>query len=405
MKYYRFRIKTTTEAEDVIISAMEEIGLVGAQIEDHVPLSASEKEQQYIYEGAEPDTVITDDGIAYLSFYLSEEELTEVGDNGDGSVLSPAPQGDKQNRPQLSPSVTEIQESINVTLSTLRPHTNIGDGTITLDIMDDADWQDNWKQFFHKFYIDDILILPSWEEDESAGTGTVTHFSPDDEQPSTSAEKRVIVPVPHDSSQPTPAYTLRIDPGTAFGTGAHETTQLCIRALRKYVREGDLILDVGTGSGVLSILALMFGASHAVGTDLDPQVITAVEDNLRRNNIAPDRFDLVMGNLIDDPAVQAEVLRLSSPAAVPATAPDSDPTSPTETAATGYDLVLANILPAVLVPLAPVIPRFLKAGGTYITSGILTERIPEVKAAIEHAGLTVIETTTQGEWNSIVAVY
>ena len=364
MKYYRFRIKTTTEAEDVIISAMEEIGLVGAQIEDHVPLSASEKEQQYIYEGAEPDNVIPDDGIAYLSFYLSEEELTEVGDNGDGSVLSPASQGDKQNRPQLSPSVTEIQGSISSTLAALRPHTNIGEGTITVDIMDDADWQDNWKQFFHKFYIDDILILPSWEEDESV----------------TSAK-----------------YTLRIDPGTAFGTGAHETTQLCIRALRGHLQEGDRILDVGTGSGVLSILALMFGASHAVGTDLDPQVITAVEDNLRRNNIAPDRFDLVMGNLIDDPAVQAEVLRLSSPAAAPATALDS------ETAATGYDLILANILPAVLVPLAPVIPRFIKAGGTYITSGILTERIPEVKTAIEHAGLTVLETTTQGEWNSIVA--
>ena len=270
----------------------------------------------------------------------------------------------------MSPSVTEIRESINLTLAALRPHTNIGEGTITVDIMDDADWQDNWKQFFHKFYIDDILILPSWEEDESV----------------TSAK-----------------YTLRIDPGTAFGTGAHETTQLCIRALRKHLQEGDRILDVGTGSGVLSILALMFGASHAVGTDLDPQVITAVEDNLRRNNIVPDRFDLVMGNLIDDPAVQAEVLRLSSPYAAPATAADSDPTSPTETTATGYDLVLANILPAVLVPLTPVIPRFLKAGGTYITSGILTERIPEVKAAIEHAGLTVLETTTQGEWNSIVS--
>ena len=188
MRWYRFRIKTTTEAEDVIISAMQEIGLEGAQIEDHVPLSASEKEQQYIYEGAEPDNVIPDDGIAYLSFYLSEEELTEVGDNGDGSVLSPASQGDKQNRPQLSPTVNSVQSSINDTLTALRPHTDIGEGTITVDVMDDADWKDNWKQFFHKFYIDDILVLPSWEEDESAGTGTLTHFS---------AEKRVSVPVPH----------------------------------------------------------------------------------------------------------------------------------------------------------------------------------------------------------------
>ena len=260
--------------------------------------------------------------------------------------------------------------------------------------MDDADWQDNWKQFFHKFYIDDILILPSWEEDVTEGLSPVSHFSQHSEQPNQFIQKCDTGTVPSVTST---AYTLHIDPGTAFGTGAHETTQLCIRALRKYLQKGDRILDVGTGSGVLSILALMFGASHAVGTDLDPQVITAVQENLQRNNITPDRFNLVMGNLIDDPAVQAEVLRLSSPAAAPATAPDS------ETAATGYDLILANILPAVLVPLAPVIPRFLKAGGIYITSGILTERIPEVKAAIEQAGLTVIETTTRGEWNSIVA--
>ncbi|MBQ9512823.1 MAG: 50S ribosomal protein L11 methyltransferase, partial [Lachnospiraceae bacterium] len=251
----------------------------------------------------------------------------------------------------------------------------------------DADWKDNWKQFFHKFYIDDILVLPSWEEDESAGTGTMTHFSPDDEQPSTSAEKRVIVPVPHDSSQPAPAYTLRIDPGTAFGTGAHETTQLCIRALRRYLKQNDRVLDVGTGSGVLSILALMFGASRAVGTDLDPQVIPAVAENLARNNIESSRFQLVMGNLIDDVSVQEEVLRQAEK----------------EPGAQGFDLVLANILPAVLVPLTPVIPRFLKKGGTCIMSGILTERIPEVKDAIEHAGLTIIETSTQGEWNAIVS--
>ena len=273
MKYYRFRIKTTVEAEDVIISAMQEIGLEGAQIEDHVPLSAAEKEQQYIYEGAEPDEVIPDDGIAYLSFYVPEDE----GDTGDGFPV----------------------QCIN-------------------------------------------------------------------------AQRTVpCVAAP-------PAHILRIDPGTAFGTGAHETTQLCIRALRKHIKTGDRILDVGTGSGVLSILALMFGASHAVGTDLDPQVITAVADNLERNNIAEESFKLVMGNLIDDAATQ-------------------------EAVGTDYDIVLANILPTVLVPLTPVIPRFLKDGGLYITSGILTERVPEVRGAMEAAGLVIIDNNKQNEWNALIA--
>ena len=335
MKYYRFRIKTTVEAEDVIISAMQEIGLEGAQIEDHVPLSAAEKEQQYIYEGAEPDEVIPDDGIAYLSFYVEDD-------------------------------VPRVTDDINSTLDALRPHVNIGAGTVTVDVMDDADWKDNWKQFFHKFYIDDILILPSWEDVEDGDTG--------DGFPVQCINAQRTVPC---VAAP-PAHILRIDPGTAFGTGAHETTQLCIRALRKHIKTGDRILDVGTGSGVLSILALMFGASHAVGTDLDPQVITAVADNLERNNIAEESFKLVMGNLIDDAATQ-------------------------EAVGTDYDIVLANILPTVLVPLTPVIPRFLKDGGLYITSGILTERVPEVRGAMEAAGLVIIDINKQNEWNALIA--
>ena len=367
MRYFRYRIKTTVEAEDLVISAMQEIGFTGAQIEDHVPLSAAEKEQQFIYEGAEPDETTPDDGVAYLSFYVAEDDLQEAPRQSRVATLTKRSRDlslvshplSETRLAQGSTQCSEVPEQtgfaevplyreIHQALDALRPHTDIGAGTVTVDVMDDADWKDNWKQFFHKFYIDDILILPSWEEADT------------------------------EDGAASPAHTLRIDPGTAFGTGAHETTQLCIRALRTHLREGDRILDVGTGSGVLSILALMFGASYAVGTDLDPQVITAVADNLKRNHIGEERFRLVMGNLIDDPATQ-------------------------EAVGEGYDLVLANILPTVLVPLTPVIPRFLKAGGIYITSGILTERIPEVKRAMEKAGLTVIETTTQGEWNAIVA--
>lgn len=198
-------------------------------------------------------------------------------------------------------------------------------------------------------------------------------------------------------------YILHMDPGTAFGTGAHETTQLAQRMIRKYLKKGDRLLDVGTGSGVLGILALMFGASQVTGTDLDPFCAEAVRQNLANNGFPPPdlrdyrssrekkrfhleeqvregaSFRLVLGNVIGDPVVQDAV------------------------GTQCYDLVVANILPVVLVPLTPEIPPYLKDGGVYITSGILTERMEELKRCHEEAGLTVIETQTQGEWCTVVS--
>ena len=172
---------------------------------------------------------------------------------------------------------------------------------------------------------------------------------------------------------------LHIDPGTAFGTGMHETTQLCIRQLKKYVTPTTRILDVGTGSGILSIIALMLGAEHAVGTDLDPCAVPAVEENKEANGIAPEKFELMIGNIIDDKEVQDAV------------------------GYEAYDLVVANILAGVLVPLTPVIVDQLKPGGLYITSGILDVKEAEVRQAVENAGMTVLEVTRQGEWVSITA--
>ena len=172
---------------------------------------------------------------------------------------------------------------------------------------------------------------------------------------------------------------LHIDPGTAFGTGMHETTQLCIRQLRKYVTPDTQLLDVGTGSGVLSILALMFGAAHAAGTDLDPCTIPAVHENLEANGIPEENFELIIGNIIDDPKVQEQA------------------------GYEKYDIAVANILPVVLLPLTPLIPQYLKKGGIYITSGIITEKEEVVKKAHEDAGFEVLEIHHQGEWVSITS--
>lgn len=325
MKWVKFQIKTITEAEDIIISSLYDIGFEGAQIEDKIPLTAWEKEQMFV--DILPD-VPEDDGVAYLSFFVEKKE--------DGSLEV---QGETMD-------VETILANVNAELEDLRNFMEIGEGTITVDETEDIDWINNWKQYFHQFYIDDILVIPSWED-----------VKPED------TEKLV----------------LHIDPGTAFGTGMHETTQLCIRQLRKYITPETELLDVGTGSGILAILSLMFGAKHAVGTDLDICAIEAVADNCRNNGIAPKQFEMMIGNIITDKEVQDKV------------------------GCECYDIVVANILADVLVPLTPVIVNQLKPGGIYITSGIIDDKEQTVVEAVKAAGLEVLEVTYQGEWVSVTA--
>ena len=342
-EWVRYRIRTIPEAEDVIIGELTELGLSGAQIEDNVPLTAAEKEQIYTYDADDP----VNDGIAYVSFY------TELKD--DGSVTL---NGDREDEAGVTPDA--LRARMEEALSAVREHMEIGDGTLDVSLMDDADWKDNWKQFFHRFYVDDILITPSWEaEDTARGV----------------ADSR------------SPAYTLMIDPGCAFGTGAHETTQLAIRAVRKTIEAHPeaSVLDIGTGSGILAILALMFGAKKAVGVDVDAFTEEAVKQNLASNGTDPARFEMRIGNLLEDRALREELKALS---------PEGE----------GYEIVIANILPVVLAPLTPLVPQLLRAGGVYITSGILCEKEETMRGILENEGFRIKEVTRQGEWCAIVSV-
>ena len=317
MKWTRIRIKTITDAEDIIISELYDYGLEGAQIEDKIPLSPLEKEQMFV--DILPDYP-EDDGVAYLNFFVEEA----------GNV-----------------NMREIVEQVKEQLDELRAfQLDIGEGTIELSQTEDIDWINNWKQYFHQFYIDDLLVIPSWEEIKEEDR-----------------DKMV----------------LYIDAGTAFGTGAHETTQLCIRQLKKFVTPETELLDVGTGSGILGILAIMYGAKHAVGADLDPCAIDATRENMEKNHSDPDKFDIMIGNIITEKEVQDKVGYQK------------------------YDIVMANILADVLVPLTPVIVNQLKTGGIYITSGIIDEKEETVVEAVKAAGLTVVEVTYQGEWVSVTA--
>ena len=314
MKWNQFRLKTTTEAEDIVSSMLADLGIEGVQIEDKIPLTQSDKEQMFV--DILPD-MPEDDGCAYLTFYLDEEV-------------------DKH----------EMLLKVRQELEEMRSYLNVGDCTIEESQTEDVDWVNNWKQYFHQFYIDDILVIPSWENVEAKDS-----------------DKMVI----------------HIDPGTAFGTGMHETTQLCIRQLKKYVTEDTEILDVGCGSGILGMTALKLGAGHVVGTDLDPCAVPAVSENKEANQIEENSFDMMIGNIIDDKDVQDQV------------------------GYEKYDIVTANILADVLVPLTPVIVAQMKKGAYYITSGILDVKEDVVVKAVKDAGLTLVEVTHQGEWVSVTA--
>ena len=314
MKWNQFRLKTTTEAEDIVSSMLADLGIEGVQIEDKIPLTQSDKEQMFV--DILPD-MPEDDGCAYLTFYLDEEV-------------------DKH----------EMLLKVRQELEEMRSYLNVGDCTIEESQTEDVDWVNNWKQYFHQFYIDDILVIPSWENVEAKDS-----------------DKMVI----------------HIDPGTAFGTGMHETTQLCIRQLKKYVTEDTEILDVGCGSGILGMLALKFGAKHSVGTDLDPCAIDATYENMDNNGTSRDQYEVMIGNIIDDKEVQDKV------------------------GYEKYDIVAANILADVLVPLTPVIIHQLKKGGIYITSGIIEDKEEVVVEAVKKAGLEVLEVNHQGEWVSVTA--
>ena len=314
MKWNKFTLKKRSEVEDIVISTLADVGIEGVEIQDKQPLTEEDKAQMFVDIMPEGPA---DDGIAYLNFYLEEDADKEA-----------------------------ILKDVREALDDLKNFMDIGEATIEESQTEDKDWINNWKQYFHQFYVDDIRIVPSWEEVKAE-------------------DKDKMI--------------LHIDPGTAFGTGMHETTQLVIRQLKKYVTPDTEMLDVGTGSGILGIVALKLGAKHVLGTDLDPCAVPAVAENKEANQIVDETFDMVIGNIIDDKAIQDQA------------------------GYEKYDIVTANILADVLIPLTPVIVNQMKKGAYYITSGILDVKEEVVVEAVKATGLTVVEVTHQGEWVSVTA--
>lgn len=321
MKWNKYTIETTTAAEEFMSAMLMELGILGIEIEDNIPLSAADQSDMFIDFLPE---LPPDNGVSYVSFYLEE--------NGEDR--------------------SELLKQVKTALEELRRTVDVGSGRITSDQTEDLDWINNWKKYFSSFTIDDILIKPTWEERKEADKDKIM---------------------------------IEIDPGVSFGTGKHETTQLCIRQLCKYIRlmkdrqTAPRVLDVGFGSGILSIAALKLGAKEVAGTDLDTACLSSARENLKTNHLDSSLASFYIGNLTDDEELLEKI-------------------------GDGYDIAAANILADVIIPMAPVIYTRIKRGGYFITSGIIDFKEEEVKAAVCQAGFCIAEINYQGEWVNITAV-
>ncbi len=315
MKWIRFTLDTHTEAVDMLSCMLDEIGVEGIEIEDKLPLSEADKEKMFV--DILPDPV-DNDGTAKVHFYMEPEHC---------------------NPEKVMLQVQNIFQEI-------KPFCQIGKATITLSETEDKDWINNWKTFFKPFRAaENIVIKPTWEEYKKEKDSDIV---------------------------------IEIDPGIAFGTGSHETTKLCIQALDKYVKEGDSVLDVGCGSGILSIAALKLGAGHATAIDIDEVAVKVAAENMTVNHLHPDQYTLLNGDLISNTFLKVK-------------------------AGTGHDIVVANILADVIIPLTAVIRPHLKQGGLYITSGIIDTKEEEVREALLENGFEILAVEHMKEWCCLIA--
>lgn len=328
MKWTKVEISTTCEAVDLMYIMLDDLGIEGIQIEDNVPITEEEKEAMFIDFLPE---LPEDDGTAKVSFYVDVKGNNPDSDNEQNKV------------DDMEVFISQVREGLN----DLATRIDIGEGKITIEDTEDKDWLNNWKAFFKPFRVaDDIIIKPTWEN--------LDEVNEDD-------------------------IVVEIDPGIAFGTGSHETTRLCISALRKYINKDTKILDVGCGSGILSIISLKLGAPYVVGTDIDKDAITATYENMEVNHIDPSMMDVYTGNIIEDLDLQNKV-NIGQ-----------------------YEIVVANILADVIIPLSGVLARQMRKDSLFISSGIIDMKKDEVEEALLSNGFEILEVIQMGDWFSFVA--
>lgn len=327
MKWIKLTLDTRTEAVDIISSMLSDLGIEGIEIEDNVELTEQEKEQMFV--DILP-IIGTDDKTAKVSFYV---ETTE----------------------NIQPLLIDVKEG----LKEISEHVPVGSGKIVISETEDKDWINSWKEYFKPFRIDEnIVIKPTWEE---------------------------LIDKRHDD------IVIEIDPGISFGTGSHETTKLCILGIKKHIKAKDLVLDVGSGSGILSIAAYKLGAGQILGVDIDPIATRVALENAQVNKINSLEWDIqkednipntelvfATGNLIADHGIRSRIGKDK------------------------YDLVVANILADVIIPLSDIIGDNMKKGGIFICSGIINTKEIQVREALEKNQFTILDVNRMGDWVSFV---
>lgn len=330
MMWTKLTIDTTVEAVDLISAFLDEKGVEGVMIEDHVPLTEEEKAAMFV---DIPLVEGEDDGTAQVSCYIDD-----------------------------SFNIETLRADIAAELTRLEAFIPVGSKNITVSATEDKDWMNNWKQFFHPIRLcDDIVIKPTWE--------TIEDQKPDD-------------------------MVIEIDPGIAFGTGSHETTRLCIGQIKKYLRPGDTLFDVGCGSGILSIIASKLGAGFVHGMDIDELAVRASEENAKLNHMDASKIKFSCGNLLEDNYIgKGTTFQLDRSVIHETSHMEAD---------MQYDIVVANILADVIVPLCSVIHPFLKKDGYFITSGILDVKEEDVKSAMLANGFEIVDVVHMNDWVSVI---
>ena len=319
MQWIEVCIKTTSQAIELVGERLTMLGfdsfIMDDQDEFHEFLENNKQYWDYVDEGLEKQM----QGLSQIRLYIEDS-------------------------PAAPETISYLKDQLRL-LPQQYPTIEFGTLDVTLEHVKDEDWENNWKQYYQPLKIGSrLLVVPEWLHPENP-------------------EHRVEV---------------LLDPGMIFGTGAHASTQMCMRELERAIQGGERVLDLGSGSGILSITAVLLGAAHATGVDIDPKAEDIARENAAINQIFSDRFTAVTGDVIGDRAMM-ESLRGH------------------------YDVVLANIVADVIIPLSRVVPEFLQEDSVFICSGILNTRLAEVLAALEQNGLQIISTEQQEDWCRVTA--
>ena len=317
MKWLELHIDTARAGLEPVSELLREQGVEGLVIDDEADFKDFLENNHQYWDYVDDELLAEKHGKCRVTFYLEESE------SGFSTLAQ-----------------------VRIALSALKKqHPEYAPLLLTMENVEDADWENNWKQFYKPMEIGErLLVIPEWEQ-----------------------------------AKPTERVKLILNPGLTFGTGSHATTRLCLQALEKHIRGGEKVLDLGCGSGILGIGALLLGCAHVTGCDIDPKAPEVAAANAALNGFYDDKFTVCAGDILADAGLRRRL-------------------------GTGYDIVLANIVADVIIPLAALAPAFLAPGGTFVCSGIIDGREDEVAAALTRAGFTVTAHDTLEEWHCFTAV-